>query len=107
MVFSLIGAYSVRFLMLDVWASLLFGVAGYLMRKFGFPAGPRGPGDDPLPAAGDRAQAGPRHLRGLLRDLLHPSIALAFMLLAFGVILRGLWTTYRARRLEFAEEEAD
>ena len=36
------------------------------------PPGPRGPGDDPLPAAGDRAQAGDRHLGGLLRDLLHP-----------------------------------
>lgn len=34
-------------------------------------------------------------------------IALGFMLLAFGVIFRGLWTQYRNRRLEFAEEEAD
>jgi hypothetical protein len=27
------------------------------------------------------------------------------MLLAFGVILRGLWLNCRARRLEFVEEE--
>ena len=35
--FSLIGAYSIRYLILDVWMALLFGGVGYLMRKFGFP----------------------------------------------------------------------
>lgn len=34
-------------------------------------------------------------------------IALGFMLLGFGVVLRGLWVQYRSRRLEFAEEEVD
>jgi len=32
-VFSLIGAYSVRYLLFDVWGALAFGVIGYLMRK--------------------------------------------------------------------------
>ena len=35
------------------------------------------------------------------------SYALVFMLLAFGVILRGVWVQYRSRQLEFAEEEVD
>ena len=39
-VFSLIGAYSVRYLLFDVWVALAFGVIGYLMRKFGFPLAP-------------------------------------------------------------------
>jgi hypothetical protein len=29
------------------------------------------------------------------------------MILAFGVIARGLWQQYKSRRLEFTEEEAD
>jgi putative tricarboxylic transport membrane protein len=38
--FTLIGAYSMRYSMLDIWVVLLFGVIGYLMRKLGFPVAP-------------------------------------------------------------------
>jgi putative tricarboxylic transport membrane protein len=38
--FSVIGAYSVRYLLFDVWVALIFGVVGYLMRKLGFPIAP-------------------------------------------------------------------
>jgi len=34
-------------------------------------------------------------------------IALAFMILAFGVIARGLWIQYKSRQLEFTAEEVD
>src|SRR4030042_326300 len=37
---SIIGAYSIRFLLFDVWVTLVFGVIGYLMRKLGFPMAP-------------------------------------------------------------------
>jgi putative tricarboxylic transport membrane protein len=39
-VFTFIGAYSLRFQMLDIWVVLLFGVVGYLMRKLSFPVAP-------------------------------------------------------------------
>jgi putative tricarboxylic transport membrane protein len=39
-VFTLIGAYSLRHSFFDLWISLLFGVIGYLMRKFDFPVAP-------------------------------------------------------------------
>ena len=39
-VFSVIGAYSVRFMLFDVWVALIFGVLGYVMRKLGFPIAP-------------------------------------------------------------------
>jgi putative tricarboxylic transport membrane protein len=39
-VFTLIGAYSLRHSFFDLWISLLFGVLGYLMRKFDFPVAP-------------------------------------------------------------------
>src|SRR4030067_2685103 len=35
-----VGAYSIRFLMFDVWVTLVFGGSGYLMRKFSFPTQP-------------------------------------------------------------------
>src|SRR5450759_766319 len=38
--FSMIGAYSMRFQAFDVWVMLLFGVIGYFMRKLGFPVAP-------------------------------------------------------------------
>ena len=37
---SVIGAYSVRYLMFDVWVAMLFGIVGYAMRKTGFPLAP-------------------------------------------------------------------
>jgi putative tricarboxylic transport membrane protein len=39
-VFTLIGAYSLRHSFFDLWICLLFGVIGYLMRKFEFPVAP-------------------------------------------------------------------
>jgi putative tricarboxylic transport membrane protein len=39
-VFTLIGAYSLRHSFFDLWICLLFGVIGYLMRKFDFPVAP-------------------------------------------------------------------
>lgn len=38
--FSIIGAYSIRSLMFDVWVMLIFGFVGYLMRKLGVPLAP-------------------------------------------------------------------
>ena len=106
-VFSLIGAYSVRFLMFDVWMSLFFGVIGYLMRKFGYPLAPVVLATilaQPLEIALKQALA---ISAGSYTIFFNRPIALAFMLLAFGVILRGVWVQYRSRRLEFAEEEVD
>jgi putative tricarboxylic transport membrane protein len=37
---SVIGAYSVRYLLFDVWMAVLFGVIGYALRKTGFPLAP-------------------------------------------------------------------
>ena len=37
---SVIGAYSIRYLMFDVWMAMVFGIVGYAMRKTGFPLAP-------------------------------------------------------------------
>ena len=37
---AVIGAYSVRYLMFDVWMAALFGVIGYFLRKMAYPLAP-------------------------------------------------------------------
>jgi putative tricarboxylic transport membrane protein len=37
---SVIGAYSIRYLMFDIWMAMAFGIVGYAMRKTGFPLAP-------------------------------------------------------------------
>lgn len=37
---SVLGAYSVRNLMFDVWLTIGFGIVGYILKKFKFPAAP-------------------------------------------------------------------
>jgi len=37
---SLVGAYAIRFDMLDVWTVLIFGVFGYFMRRYRWPEAP-------------------------------------------------------------------
>ena len=40
LLFSFVGAYSVRNDMFDVWAAVFFGLVGYVMRKLDYPAAP-------------------------------------------------------------------
>jgi putative tricarboxylic transport membrane protein len=40
LLFTLIGAYAINNNAWDIWVMLLFGVIGYLMRKFEYPAAP-------------------------------------------------------------------
>ena len=69
--FSVIGAYSIRFMMFDVWVALIFGVVGYVMRKLGFPIAPLVLASVLAPDAGDVSAAVPADLAGLARYLLY------------------------------------
>ena len=40
LLFTLIGAYAINGTVLDIWIMIAFGVIGYLMRKFDYPAAP-------------------------------------------------------------------
>ena len=106
-VFSLIGAYSVRYLLFDVWGALLFGVIGYFMRKFGFPLAPVVLAVILSPQLEIALKQSLALSQGSYLIFFRRPIALAFMILAFGVIARGLWQQYKSRRLEFTDEEAD
>jgi putative tricarboxylic transport membrane protein len=39
-IFCIIGAYSINYSMLDVYIMMIFGVVGYLMKKFNYPPAP-------------------------------------------------------------------
>jgi putative tricarboxylic transport membrane protein len=102
--FSVIGAYSVRSQLFDVWVALLFGVIGYLMRKFGFPMAP-------MVLATVLAQMLETNLmqalaisHGDYTIFFTRPIAVVFMLLGLVVIVRGLWARYRGRAMEVADE---
>ncbi|HYL80123.1 MAG TPA: tripartite tricarboxylate transporter permease [Candidatus Acidoferrum sp.] len=107
LLFSVIGAYSIRGILFDVWVALIFGVIGYYMRKTGFPI-------VPMVLASVLAQMLETSLQTALL-ISHGSylvfftrpIAAVFMTLALLSIARGLWVQLRAHRLEVAEEDSE
>ena len=104
LIFSVIGAYSVRFQLFDVWMTLVFGVIGYFMRKFRFPVAP-------LILAVVLAQMMETSLSqslmlsdGSLSIFFTRPIAAFFMILGLAAIVRGLWRQYHNNSLEEACE---
>ncbi len=104
-VFSVIGAYSVRFLAFDVWVALMFGVIGYLMRKFGFPMAPMVLATVLAQMLETSLQQALLISRGSPLIFLTRPIAAAFMILALASIVRGVWLEVRAKAPEVAEED--
>ena len=102
-----IGAYSIRFLMFDVWITLVFGVIGYLMRKLSFPIAPMVLATVLAPMLETSLQ------QSLLISLGSPfifftrPIAAFFMALAFLSIIRGIWIQVRTHAPEVAIDESD
>ena len=103
--FSVIGAYSIRFMLFDVWVALIFGIVGYIMRKFGFPIAP-------MVLASVLAQMLETSLQqSLLISQGSPlifftrPIALGFMILATLSIVRGVWVQVKTKAPEIALEE--
>jgi putative tricarboxylic transport membrane protein len=103
--FSVIGAYSIRFMMFDVWVALIFGVVGYVMRKLGFPIAP-------LVLASVLSQMLETSLQqSLLISQGSPTIfftrpiALVFMVLGLLSIVRGVWKQVKSGAPEVALEE--
>ncbi|TDE01155.1 tripartite tricarboxylate transporter permease [Jiangella asiatica] len=94
-VFSIIGAYSVRNSMFDVWVMLIFGVVGYLMRKLEIPLAP-------LVLAAVLAQLVESSLRqslatshGAYTIFFTRPISAVLMIAAIVLIVRGVWVYVR------------
>jgi len=104
---ALVGTYSLRFQLLDVWVMLIFGVVGYFMRKFGFPIAP-------MVLASVLAQMLETALgqsllisQGSVLIFFTRPISAVFMALALLSIGRGVWAQVRAQAPEVAVEDAD
>ncbi len=105
--FSVLGTYSIRFVSLDAWIMLIFGVVGYFMRKLGFPIAPMVLATILAPML--ETSLGQSLLISQGSPLIfftHP-ISAVFMALAFLSVGRGVWVQARSKGLEVAEEEAD
>ena len=103
---SVLGTYSIRFILFDVWVMLVFGLIGYFMRKLGFPIAP-------LVLASVLAQMLETSLQqALLISQGSPlifftrPISLTFMVLSAISILWGLWVQLK-KKDRVVVEEAD
>lgn len=105
--FSIIGAYGIRFMVFDVWVALLFGVIGYLMRKLGFPVAPMVLATVLAPMLETSLQQSLLLSQGSWKIFFNRPIALVFMLLAFLSILRGTYVQFRTHAPEVAADDAD
>lgn len=104
---SVVGAYSIRFLIFDVWVALLFGVVGYLMRKLGFPLAPLVLASVLAPMLETSLQQSLLISMGSPLIFFTRPIALFFMVLSFLSILRGIWIQVRSKAPEIAAAEGD
>ncbi len=105
--FSVLGTYSIRFVSLDVWIMLIFGVAGYFMRKLGFPIAPMVLSVILAPMLETSLGQSLLISQGSPFIFFTHPISAVFMGLAFLSVGRGIWVQVRAKTLEVAEEEAD
>jgi len=103
--FSVIGAYSVRFLAFDVWVALIFGIIGYLMRKLGFPIAPMVLATVLAPMLETSLQQSLLLSMGSPFIFFKRPIAAFFMALAFLSIARGIWLQVRTHAPEIAVED--
>ncbi|MBS1117321.1 MAG: protein of unknown function transrane [candidate division NC10 bacterium] len=102
---ALVGTYSLRFQILDVWVMLIVGVLGYFMRKLGFPIAP-------MVLASVLAQMLETALgqsllisQGSVLIFFARPISAVFMALAFLSIGRGIWAQVKAKAPEVAVED--
>jgi putative tricarboxylic transport membrane protein len=107
LLFSVIGAYSIRGLLFDVWVALIFGVIGYYMRKTGFPIVPMVLATVLAQMLETSLQTALLISQGSYLVFFTRPIAAVFMTLALLSIARGLWVQLRANRLEMAEEDSE
>lgn len=99
-VFSVIGAFSIRFLMFDVWMALVFGVVGYLMRKLKWPMAPMILASVLAPMLETSLQQSLLISQGSMAIFLTRPIAAVFVLLSLASIVRGFWVQIRDKRGE-------
>ena len=105
--FSVIGAYSIRFLMFDVWVALLFGVIGYFMRKLRFPVAPLVLSTVLASMLETSLSQSLMLSGGSLGIFFTRPISLCFIALALASIARGLWMQVKSGGVEALSDADD
>ncbi|MEJ5358824.1 MAG: tripartite tricarboxylate transporter permease [Desulfobacterales bacterium] len=106
-VFTLIGAYSLRYSFFDLWMALLFGVVGYLMRKLEFPVAPMVLAVVLASMMETSFMQSLTMSRGSLWIFFTRPISAAFMALTALSIVSGVLLLRKARKKNIELEESD
>ena len=102
---SVVGTYSIRFLMFDVWVMFIFGIIGYFMRKLGYPIAPMVLATVLAQMLETSLQQALLISQGSPLVFITRPISAVFMGLALLSIVRGAWVQIKSHAPEVAIEE--
>src|SRR5512136_596184 len=102
---SVVGTYSIRFLIFDVWVMFVFGIVGYFMRKFGYPVAPMVLASVLAQILETSLQQSPFLPQGAPMIFCTRPISAVFMGLAILSIVRGIWVQLKTHAPEVALAE--
>jgi len=101
-----VGAYSIRNSMFDVWTAIVFGLVGYVMKKWGWPIAPLSWGSSWVPCWNSTSGISPRI--GRISPHFHPAADL-YHLYRPGVVLilmsRRLWSKVSVQEAEAGDSK--
>jgi putative tricarboxylic transport membrane protein len=106
-VFTLIGAYSLRYSFFDLWIALLFGLIGYLMRKLEFPVAPMVLATVLASMMETSFMQSMTMSRGSLMIFFTRPISAAFIVLTVLSVASGIWLMRKAKTKNVELEESD
>jgi putative tricarboxylic transport membrane protein len=102
---SVVGTYSIRFLIFDVWVMFVFGIVGYFMRKFGYPVAPMVLASVLAQMLETSLQQSLLISQGSAMIFVTRPISAVFMGLAVLSIVRGIWVQFKTHAPEVALAE--
>ena len=102
---SVVGTYSIRFLIFDVWVMFVFGIVGYFMRKFGYPVAPMVLASVLAQMLETSLQQSLLISQGSPMIFFNRPISAVFMGLAGLSIARGIWVQLKSHAPEVALAE--
>jgi putative tricarboxylic transport membrane protein len=102
---SVVGTYSIRFLIFDVWVMFVFGIVGYFMRKLGYPVAPMVLASVLAQMLETSLQQSLLISQGSAMIFITRPISAVFMGLAALSIVRGIWVQFKTHAPEVALAE--
>lgn len=98
--FAGLGAYALRFNIVDILILLVIGVVGFLMRRYGYPVAPMVVGGILGPMAEEQLRKAMAISQGDILYLVHSPFAIAAYSALAIIIATGLWLKRRKAKIE-------